>query len=208
MQPPLTHRHAMHTFCTQRLRRRCEMATRSSFALAGVVGLALLASACGGSPVPGVAQAPSTGNSTTTSASSETSSHGPAAYSACMRTHGVTNFPDPDSNGRLTIDSRMGVNPASPQFRAAQSACQKLLPNGGKQDPAQQAKEQQAMLKFARCMRAHGVQNFPDPQAGGGLTIHKGDGIDPNDPQFQAAQKECQKLMPGGAMVRHRSQAP
>jgi hypothetical protein len=30
---------------------------------------------------------------------------------------------------------------------------------------------QQAMLRFAQCMRSHGVVNFPDPQAGGALEL-------------------------------------
>jgi hypothetical protein len=50
------------------------------------------------------------------------------------------------------------------------------------------------MLAFSRCMRAHGITNFPDPTFGGGggqLRIDKPSGIDPNSPAFQAAQKAC-----------------
>jgi hypothetical protein len=52
-------------------------------------------------------------------------------------------------------------------------------------------------LKFARCMRAHGVPNFPDPRLGG-IQIAPGDGLNPQSPAFQAAQKACGKLLPGG----------
>jgi hypothetical protein len=50
-------------------------------------------------------------------------------------------------------------------------------------------------LAFARCMRANGVPNFPDPAAGGGFQLN---GIDPASPAFQAAQARCERLMAGG----------
>ena len=53
-------------------------------------------------------------------------------------------------------------------------------------------------LKFASCMRSHGVPNFPDPSPGGGIQISPGSGLDPASPAFQSAQNECKKLLPGG----------
>lgn len=56
-----------------------------------------------------------------------------------------------------------------------------------------------AALKFASCMRTHGVSNFPDPStSGGGIQIKLSAGLKPFSPAFQAAQKACQKLLPGG----------
>jgi hypothetical protein len=59
--------------------------------------------------------------------------------SACMRSHGVPNFPDPkfSSSGggvrvRLKVGSSSGIDPSSPQFQAAMKACQSNLPGGGK----------------------------------------------------------------------------
>jgi hypothetical protein len=52
-------------------------------------------------------------------------------------------------------------------------------------------------VKFANCMRAHGVSHFPDPGAGGQNFIGPGSGIDPQSPSFQAAQKACGQG-PGG----------
>lgn len=52
------------------------------------------------------------------------------------------------------------------------------------------------ILTFARCMRGHGVPNFPDPSSGGGIQI--GPGLNPQSPAFQAAQKACGKLLPAG----------
>ena len=154
---------------------------------AAVAGLGLLAASCGGSPsTNGVAQLTTTSSSTTTTGSSSAGSKATdaRAFSACMRKNGVPNFPDPNSRGGLTINAGpgSGLNPNSPQFKHAQSVCSKYLPNGGKVDPAAQAKALKAALKFSACMRSHGVRNFPDPQTSGGgisLMLKRGSGLDP-----------------------------
>jgi hypothetical protein len=174
-----------------------------------ILGLSVLASGCGGKSGPEVAHVASNGTGTSASGSPNASSKGdPAAYSACMRKHGVANFPDPDSSGRIKVTSgrradgtTTGVDTNSPQFAKAQQACQRLLPNGGRPSAQAQQKEVQQALKFAGCMRSHGVPKYPDPEvgSGGGMkqTINPNDGVDPSSPQFQAAQKACQKLVPG-----------
>ena len=120
-----------------------------------------------------------------------------AKYSACMRKHGVTSFPDPNGQGVITIHSGMGIDPGSPAFPSARSVCQKLLPNGGQPTPAELAQRQQQMLAFSSCMRAHGLKDFPDP-SNGGLQIHDhpGSDLDPNNPTFQRAQQACQGHLP------------
>jgi hypothetical protein len=169
-------------------------------ALAAAAGLSLLATACGGSAGTGVVQIGSTQTTTTGSNSSASRSDRQAmvAFSACMRKHGVPTFPDPKavSGGySLSFGSENGIDPNSPQFKNAQQACKKLLPNGGTQDSQEQAKQLQTALNYAACIRSHGVPNFPDPK------LHAGGGIDmeaPNSPQFKTAQKACQHLLPGG----------
>jgi hypothetical protein len=179
-----------------------------ALALAGVVGLSLLASACGDSSGAKVAQLDTNASAKGSGSSNASGSGDPRAYAACMRSHGVPNFPDPDSDGRLKITSgvsrsgqKIGVDVNSPRFKTAQEACKKLLPNGGRPTAAQQAQEQQAMLKFAQCMRSHGVPKFPDPKPGGALALGEKVGVDPDTPQFQAAQRACQKAVPGGPIV-------
>jgi hypothetical protein len=60
---------------------------------------------------------------------------------------------------------------------------------------------QEAALKFAQCMREHGV-DMPDPQlsSSGGITMRmrKGSGskIDPSSPAFENAQKACEQYQP------------
>jgi hypothetical protein len=124
-----------------------------------------------------------------------------------MRSHGVPNFPDPSSGGRLSVGPGSGIDPNSPTFQAAQRACQKELPNGGRPSPQQQAKMQKALLAFSACMRSHGIPDFPDPTfpTGGGaqLRIRSGSGSDlnPQSPRFQAAQTACQGNLPGNVKV-------
>jgi hypothetical protein len=50
-------------------------------------------------------------------------------FANCMRSHGVTNFPEPNSQGQELITGG-GINPNSPQFQSAEQACQHLLPAG------------------------------------------------------------------------------
>jgi hypothetical protein len=105
-----------------------------------------------------------------------------------MRSHGLADFPDPSSSGGIEINSSSGLDPNSPQFQTAQEACHKYMPGPS---PAQQAQQHQSALKFAACMRANGVPNFPDPQFAPNGGILEPSGVDPNSPSFQAATKKC-----------------
>jgi len=121
-------------------------------------------------------------------------------FSRCMRSHGVPNFPDPSSNGIL-ITPGSGLNPASPAFPSARSECKKLLPGGGPKGspPAPSASDVRAALSWARCIRKHGVPNFPDPSTNPnqpglffrGLAFPVGPGFNPQSPAFEQAQKAC-----------------
>lgn len=123
------------------------------------------------------------------------------AFARCMRTHGAPDFPEP-VEGKIIIRGRpgSGLNPQSPQFQAAQRACQSLAPHPNV-SPQQSAEAQAKALKFSECMRSHGLPKFPDPKFSGDgiqLSINPSMGINPNSPQFQAAQKACQGDMPKG----------
>jgi hypothetical protein len=173
--------------------------------------LAVAAAGCGGGKpaTPGVAQVATTTATTTTSSRSGGSPTGASKaedvrrFSACMRSNGVPRFPDPKPSGggmSLTIGPGHGVDPNTPQFKAAQKSCEKLLPGGEGGNPATQAKDLAKMLRFSACMRAHGLPSFPDPtRSGGGIQISIGGrvGLNPRSPVFQAAQKACESLMPG-----------
>ena len=139
---------------------------------------------------------PSTGGSGSSGSSGEGD---PTAYAACMRRNGVPDFPDPDSNGHFAGGREAKVRVVnSPKFRTAAKACQKLLPSG-RVDPQEQARARQQSLAFSRCMRSRGVAKFPDPlsEPDGSTKLRLGDGVNPNSPLFQAAQRACDKLVPG-----------
>jgi hypothetical protein len=187
---------------------------RINFSLVVLACVALLVAGCGASSSPGVAHlssgasggsAANTGGKSSTPESSASTQQKMVAYSQCMRSHGVPEFPEP-TEGHLLIHTSnhnghaTGVDPQSSQFQAAQKVCAKLLPNGGVLSAAEVTKMGEGALKFSQCMRAHGVPNFPDPNISGGgvrLTIRGGpSGIDANSPQFKAAQKTCQSDLP------------
>ncbi len=119
-------------------------------------------------------------------------------FSDCMRTHGVSNFPDPTANG---LQIGPGIDTQSPAFKSAQRACKRFLPNKGA-PPATSAKDRGAALAFAKCMRSHGVPGFPDPafspprNAGRvlvlrGMVFAVGPTIDPKSPAFRRAAAAC-----------------
>jgi len=117
------------------------------------------------------------------------------AFVACVDAHGGEAKVLP--GGGIVSD----VTPAtSARLAAAQAVCQELVLHGGHlpaPTPAQNARLLAQMVKLAECMRAHGVPRFPDPTSNG-IRISPSSGIDPNSPQFQAAQKACAKDFPGG----------
>jgi hypothetical protein len=88
-----------------------------------------------------------------------------------MRNNGVSQFPDPGASGKLTIDAvanGSSLDATTPAFKQAISACKDLEPAGfmGSKRSSQQ---QRAALKFAQCIRANGVPDFPDPIPNGPL---------------------------------------
>ena len=154
-----------------------------------IVAVALLAAACGSSP-----SSPDTSSSTS-------NSPGAAAFkfASCMRDHGVTNFPDPQvttTPGGGSVGVRQAV-PASagrsPKFKAAQTACNGILPPPGSSGSGQQRPSKQVFLAFARCLRSHGLPAFPDPNAQGQLTLQmiSAAGVDLKAPSFLTAAKAC-----------------
>jgi hypothetical protein len=167
------------------------------------VGAAL--AACGGSSPPGA-----TSGSTTTIASSSAgggaNTTGLLAYTACMRSHGVPNFPDPSSGGGIpkqaVVNALRAVSNA--QADAAQNACKDLLPAGqslsGKPVQAITEQQQQYYLKAAACMRTHGITNFPEPT----FYNHEVEFprlehlVDIDSPQFTQALKACHRIIPAG----------
>ena len=193
---------------------RSVTAAANGFAGRVAFGAALLlapaAAGCGsGSGSPSVASLATTTSATSTSAPRPQTPVAPAlspqketaidvAYADCMTAHGVPARALPGGAGVGFIVHPGSARPGSPQFKAAQGACKRMLPKGGLPAPpsAQNSAFIAQMLKLSVCMRAHGVPNFPDPGPHG---LNIGPNIDPRSPQFQAAQKACAQDFPGGS---------
>ncbi|MQA73434.1 MAG: hypothetical protein GEU88_03610 [Solirubrobacterales bacterium] len=120
-------------------------------------------------------------------------------YSECMRENGVSEFPDP-VNGRiqLRVTPGNGLDPNSPEWQAAQEACQDLAPAGAEGGGAPNPEMEAAALEYAKCMRENGVPEFPDPDvSGGGVRMQLPPGVAGDSPQFQAAQQACDEILSG-----------
>jgi hypothetical protein len=119
-------------------------------------------------------------------------------FAKCMRQNGV-DVPDPQPGQPGIIFGQRGPNPDDADFRAAEEECRKHLEAARPElTEEQEAEFRDAALKHARCMREHGI-DIPDPTFdGGGRASLRLDGkIDPTDPRFQEAERECQRYRPG-----------
>jgi hypothetical protein len=165
---------------------RSGTARRVAAITAALAGIACLAAACSSPKSP----------------AARSSSDNPAtqalAYSTCMRSHGVPDFPDPkiSSNGNgssvsLGLHSGSGsdLNPRSRAFQAAQRDCRKLAPAGSNQQPPT-AQDLTADVRFAACMRSHGFPSFPGPDGQGVFNLPGP--INSNSPQFSSVVNTCQ----------------
>jgi hypothetical protein len=123
----------------------------------GLIASVVLISACGSS-----APASTSGNNTAANVQKG------VKFAACMRSNGVPRFPDPSASGQFTIDqvaNGTSLDTSSPKFTQALGTCKSLAP-AGFEGSTRSAQQQAAALKFAECIRANGVRDFPDPAAG------------------------------------------
>lgn len=167
---------------------------------AAVIATAVLVAAC------------SEGSPPSTSSGGAPSSPSAVAYSACMRSHGVPNFPDPGSGGAIPKADPQQLGVSSAQLQVAQRACQQLIPATG--DTAEQQQEtqcamagqcSQAMVQkwmsglrtLAQCLRTHGEPSWPDPVLNSRGLPHfnyEQAGIDHHSSQVLAKVQECMQL--------------
>jgi diaminopimelate decarboxylase len=162
--------------------------SRAPLAVVGAAAAAFLLSACGGS-----------GTSTNSVASAEkTREQQFLKLARCLREHGI-NVSTPTAGGPIKIQAQ---GPGSPQqMEAARVACRKYAPaENVKLTPQERVEREEAVQKFARCMREHGIKVEAKTAGGGvGIGIHVGrgeGGPNPESPAFEAAQKACQTYLP------------
>ena len=161
------------------------------FAFAALLGCVLLA-ACGSTGQP---------SGTATGAGNVSPGHADAAleFARCMRSHGVASFPDPNPGHGFQFPANL--DPESPAFKSAQQACKRYLPDKGG-PRATSAKDRAAALTLARCMRTHGVPQFPDPTFSAprnaahalvmrGMVFAIPNSVNPKSPAFENAARAC-----------------
>jgi hypothetical protein len=138
----------------------------------------LLAAGCGSS------------SGATAAATGET---GLVAYSNCIRSHGVPNFPDPTSSEGIPKDE---IPVSNPKLPGASNACEHLMPAGGlgpQTTPHSTRTRLADALSFARCMRSHGLTSFPDPTTQGDLSVEmlQAQGVDVHSPAVLRTVHDC-----------------
>jgi hypothetical protein len=176
---------------------------RRAGALAVAAAVAVLATACGGG-APSSASAPTYAQE--------------LALAQCMRSHGVPDFPDPNTSGGYGLTTSGSIEGAkgssididSSQAQAAYGDCRHVLPGAPSisqlEQDVQQGQQRLAralpgLLKWEQCVRSHGVPDFSLGLGGQSPAPGHSGAVNPNSPRFQAAVTACQHLLPPGAHV-------
>jgi hypothetical protein len=123
----------------------------------------------------------------------------------CARANGMPNMPDLrlDSNGRVSLP------PGTPDPpRSVERACRSIwerLPASARGDKERPPADMQALLRYARCMREHGMPDFPDPDSNGNFVASPSMQREGKSPRLLRAMQACRQLNPnkkGGLTLR------
>jgi hypothetical protein len=163
---------------------------RGGRAAVGVGLVVLLLAGLAGCSAPGGAA-----GATTTTSAQQAAAAVWRELVRCARANGMPNLADPqiDSNGRASFPNGTPEPPASVR-RACQSIYDRL-PASARGDEERPPADMQALLRYAQCMREHGVADFPDPDAEGNFRAPRGS-TGPKTPSFQRALQACRQLDP------------
>jgi hypothetical protein len=130
-----------------------------------------------------------------------------ADYAKCLREHGIdAEVESSAGEGHgLKVTPKEGAGEGAMQ--AAERACARYRPQPKQVNlsPQQKVEREEAVQRFARCMREHGIKVEASASGSGiAIGVHPGSGgPNPRSPAFQQAQSDCQKLLPGGGPKRH-----
>jgi hypothetical protein len=160
------------------------------------VALGVTVAGCSGGSTPTAGSQP-----TNTAAAGGSGSSGATAladavaYSHCVRSHGVSNFPDPVQTPSGGYGYRtIGIDPNSAAFQGAIQACRSLPSPWTSTGQELSSAQQRAWLNWAQCIRTHGLSNFPDPTFSGSEV--RDSGLGSSSPQLQSAMDSCKAQMP------------
>jgi hypothetical protein len=106
-------------------------------------------------------------------------------YAQCMRQHSVP-MPDPqvDADGEVHI---LGVDKHALDENVFANALQACKPYEPVAPPDLLNQKLAASREYSRCMRAHGVESFPDPDADGRIRLPE----EQTDPDYDQAKAAC-----------------
>jgi hypothetical protein len=130
----------------------------AALGLAGLIGL--ISAGCGSNASSESGTASSTGTTSSGANTKLTAQEKAVKFAECIRANGVRHFPDPDSKG----DFNFGVDVSREVFTKAVDACKALQPPGSLSSK-RTSKQQSASLRFAQCVRDHGVSGSEHPAA-------------------------------------------
>jgi hypothetical protein len=115
------------------------------------------------------------------------------AFARCARAHGIP-VPDAAPNGQIPgADALKRKYVNTPQGQAVLRDCQRQLNAAQQLSDAANTADRQGALRFARCMRAHGIP-VSDPSPSGTLTARP-EKISKSSPQVRAAAADCGPLL-------------
>jgi hypothetical protein len=163
-----------------------------------VIATGMLLVACGGS----------SSSSTSSVAKEQQAEVKFADFAKCLREHGIeaTASTGPGGEGHGVRIKGAG-GPAT--MEAAQRACKKYAPEPQKVNlsPQEKVAQAEAVEKFAKCMREHGIEVHASASGGHvSIQIHAKSGAggpNPESPAFQKAQSSCQGLLPKPPGAKH-----
>ncbi len=121
-------------------------------------------------------------------------------FAGCMRTHGM-DIPDPHprpGHSGLTLELPEGLT-GMPAYKTCQHYLTQIIATKEAGARAAAAPIRLALIRYAECMRTHGIPML-DPDPYGGLSLGNVPGINTGNgrytPQFHAADHACRHLLP------------
>lgn len=169
---------------------------------ASAAAVAMLTAAAGCSASTSVPSVPSLAGGSAAAASRADLLH---LAGQCIRQHGIPGFPDPtlDTQGQVTINKTALLTVPGSVLAGALTSCRAAIDRTGAQvgsahgeGHAPTPAQLRQLVAFARCMRAHGLPTFADPDpVTGELSLPPG--ISKLSPVFGRAHQACRSSLPG-----------
>jgi hypothetical protein len=160
------------------------------------VGLGVIVLLAGLAGLAGCSASGGSAGATTTTSGQQNAAAVLREFVQCARANGMPNMPDLrlDSNSRVSIPEGTPDPPKSVE-RACRSIWERL-PASARGDKERPPADMQALLRYARCMREHGVPDVPDPSPDGSFVASPSMQREGKSPRLLRALQACRQLNP------------